>query len=44
MRVRLTVDKVGTSTLPAEDGLLEARVVGIDRDSDLAVLKWRRAI
>jgi serine protease Do len=39
VRVRLTVDKVGTSTLPAEDRLLEARVVGIDRDSDLAVLK-----
>jgi serine protease Do len=39
VRVRLGSQKIGQSILQPEGKLLEAKVVGIDRDTDLAVLK-----
>ena len=39
IRVRVAAERTGRSTLQPEGKLLDARIVGIDRDSDLAVLK-----
>ena len=42
VRVRIAAERQGRSTLQAEGKLVDARIVGIDRDSDLAVLKVER--
>jgi serine protease Do len=39
IRVRVAAERQGQSTLQPEGKLLEARLVGIDREADLAVLK-----
>ena len=39
LRVRLAAERPGHSTLQPEGKMLDARIVGIDRDSDLAVIK-----
>jgi len=39
LRVRLAAERPGHSTLQPAGKMLDARIVGIDRDSDLAVIK-----
>ena len=39
IRVRVAAEMPGRSTLQPEGKLLDARIVGVDRDTDLAVLK-----